>query len=156
MNRRRISAAALLSSAVVTLTTVCALGTSASAAPAAGGDGGTIAASVDKPCYHPAGYDHFLKLESAEADQGDTRLNVTEVSCTVDPDNEEDVRYTTIRSASMLVHADAEVQVISDTGAPRTVQPGWLVDHKLSNSPYFYYRADTQDRITAMQEIYHP
>ncbi|MFE7110615.1 hypothetical protein ACFU98_33990 [Streptomyces sp. NPDC057575] len=130
----------------VALTAVCGLGTSAAAAPAA----------VERPCYHPVGHDHFFKLESAEADQGDTRLNITEVGCTVDPDNEAEVRCTAIRSASMLVQAGAEVQVIGDTGAPRTVRPGWLVDNKLSDSPYFYYRADAQDRITSMQEIYHP
>ncbi|MCX4864235.1 hypothetical protein OHU11_13900 [Streptomyces sp. NBC_00257] len=125
-------------------------------APAAKGTTGGETGSDGKPCYHPEGYDHFLELASAQVDQGDTRVNFTEVSCTYDPADEQNVTYTAVRKGSALIHAGAEVQVVGDTGNPRTVPAGWLVDHKPPNTPYFYYRADAQGRITAMQEIYHP
>jgi len=131
-------------------------GTATAASPSTSAPAASGSAGGGKPCYHPAGFDHFFKLNSAEVDQGDTRLNVTEVSCLVDPDNDEIVKYTPIRSTSMLVHAGARVQVLSGTGNPHTVQAGWLVDNKLSNSPYFYYQANTEHQVTAMQEIYHP
>ncbi|MEV5203264.1 hypothetical protein [Streptomyces sp. NPDC053720] len=123
-----------------------------------GGKGATggKTGSGGKPCYHPEGYDHFLELASAEVDQGDTRVDFTEVGCTYDPADEQNVTYTAVRKGSALIHAGAEVQVVGDTGNPRTVPAGWLVDHELPNTPYFYYRADAQGRITAMQEIYHP
>ncbi|MFD0339311.1 hypothetical protein ACFVH0_11520 [Streptomyces sp. NPDC127117] len=153
MNRRRISAAVLLGSAVIALASATgpatAVATATTVAASGSGSGG-------KPCYHPDGYDHFLELDSAEVDQGDTRVNFTEVSCTYDPADEQNVKYTAIRKGSALVHAGAEVEVVGDTGNPRAVPAGWLVDHKLPNSPYFYYRADAQGLITAMREIYHP
>lgn len=131
-------------------------GSRPASAPAAKGTTGGETGPGDKPCYHPEGYDHFLELSSAEVDQGDTRVNFTEVSCTYDPADEQNVTYTAVRKGSALIHAGAEVQVVGDTGNPRTVPAGWLVDHKLPNTPYFYYRADAQGRITAMREIYHP
>lgn len=143
MNRRRVSAAVLLGSAVITLT-------------AASGPAIAATAAGEKPCYHPEGYDRFLELDSAEVDQGDTRVNFTEVSCTYDPADEQNVKYTAIRKDSVLIHAGATVQVVGDTGNPRTVPAGWLVDNKLPNTPYFYYQADAQGQITAMREIYHP
>ena len=124
-------------------------------APAGGSSASN--ASGGKACYHPAGVDHFFKLDSAEVDQGDTRLNITKVTCTVNPANDEDVSYTPIgASTSVLVHADAKVQVLSGGSALKTVPAGWLVDNKLTNSPYFYYQANTQNQITSMQEVYHP
>ncbi|MCT2548784.1 hypothetical protein [Streptomyces atratus] len=137
-------------------TTTSDTGSRPASAPAAKGTTGGETGPGDKPCYHPEGYDHFLELSSAEVDQGDTRVNFTEVSCTYDPADEQNVTYTAVRKGSALIHAGAEVQVVGDTGNPRTVPAGWLVDHKLPNTPYFYYRADAQGRITAMREIYHP
>ncbi|MFG3532201.1 hypothetical protein ACGF8B_36535 [Streptomyces sp. NPDC047917] len=131
-------------------------GSRPASAPAEEGTTGGGTGSGDKPCYHPEGYDHFLELASAEVDRGDTRVNFTEVGCTYDPADEQHVEYTAIRKGSALIHAGAEVQVVGDNGNPSTVPAGWLVDHELPNTPYFYYRADAQGRITAMQEIYHP
>ncbi|MEL5957671.1 hypothetical protein AADR41_23435 [Streptomyces sp. CLV115] len=139
-----------------TATAASDTGSRPASAPAAEGTTGGGTGSGNKPCYHPEGYDHFLELASAEVYRGDTRVNFTEVGCSYDPADEQHVEYTAIRKGSALIHAGAEVQVVGETGSPRTVPAGWLVDNKLPNTPYFYYRADAQGRITAMQEIYHP
>jgi hypothetical protein len=110
-----------------------------------------------KPCHLPAGYDGFFKLDSAEVYQGDTTVRVTPETCTVNRNNDEDVIYTPIEAArSFVVASDASVNVFSGTGNPDSVAPHWLVNHKLVNSPYFYYHVSGQNQITAMQEIYHP
>jgi hypothetical protein len=98
----------------------------------------------------------FLKLDSAAATAGGTSLNVTIMSCTVDPANDEDVDYTPMRSAVVLVHAGAQIQVLMPDNNLRVVPASWLVSHQLVNKPYFSYQDDAQHQITAMQQIYHP
>jgi hypothetical protein len=110
-----------------------------------------------KPCYLPTGYDHFFKLDSAEVYQGDTTVRVTPETCTVNKNDDEDVVYTPVGAArSFVVDSGASVKVLKDTTTPDSVTPRWLVDNKLVNSPYFSYRVNGQNHITAMQEIYHP
>lgn len=98
----------------------------------------------------------FLKLNSAGAAPGGTSLNVTIVSCTVDPVNDEDVDYTPIRTATVQVHPGAQIQVLMPDNNLRTVPGSWLVSHQLVNTPYFSYQDDAQHEITAMKQIYHP
>ena len=185
MNRRRASAAVVLGSAVVCLATACgpegpgqgaaptASAPSVPSAPAspsstpspsstsmpsspASPAAGTTGAGR-KPCYRPAGYDGFFKLDSAEVYQGHTTVRVTPETCSVDPGNDEDVSYTPIEAArSFVVGSGASVKVLSGTGTPDPVSPSWLVNHPLVNSPYFFYRLDSQGQIAAIQEIYHP
>jgi hypothetical protein len=130
-------------------TSVAPTGTPKKASGSAGGG--------RKPCYLPKGYDHFLKLDSAEVYQGDTIVHVTPETCSVNPNDDEDISYTPIEAArSFVVGSRASVEILSSTATPHSVTPRWLVDNKLVNSPYFYYRVNGQNQITAMQEIYHP
>lgn len=98
----------------------------------------------------------FFKLDSASAAQGATQLSITVVSCTVNPDDDEDVQYTPIRTATVLIHTGAKIQVLTPSNSMQTVNEGWLVNNQLVNTPYFGYQDDAQHQITAMQEIYHP
>ncbi|MGW1409746.1 hypothetical protein [Streptomyces sp. NPDC002403] len=116
-------------------------------------------ATAWQPCHLPAGYKHFFKLESAKSFQGSTVVRVTPETCSVNTKNDEDVVYTPIGAARSFVFAPgASVKVFTDinTTAVKSVAPKWLVNHKLTNSPHFYYRVNDQSRITAMEEIYHP
>ena len=121
------------------------------------GNGSGSAGGSRKPCDLPKGYDHFFQLDSAEVGQGSTVVRVTPETCSVNPNDDEDVSYTPVAAArSFAVGSGACVKVLSGTAALESVTPRWLVDNKLVNSPYFYYRVNGQNQITAMQEIYHP
>lgn len=100
--------------------------------------------------------DGFLKLDSATDAQGGTQVNVTIVTCSVDPGDAADVAYAPVSSAALPVRDGAQIQVLTPGGILQTVDAGWLVDHQVVNTPYFYYQEDAQHQITAMQEIYHP
>ena len=72
---------------------------------------------------------------------------------------EETLPYTSCNSPARSRNSfgsGASVKVLSGTGTPDPVSPSWLVNHPLVNSPYFFYRLDSQGQIAAMQEIYHP
>jgi hypothetical protein len=132
-------------------------GTAAGAPTGAPVAGSGSAGGGRKPCYLPTGYDHFFKLDSAEVYQGDTIVRVTLETCSVNPDDDEDVSYTPVEAAqSFVVGSGASVKILSGTGTPDSVAPRWLVDNKLVNSPHFYYRVNGRNQITAMEEIYHP
>ncbi|MEU8976591.1 hypothetical protein AB0D11_46935 [Streptomyces monashensis] len=162
MNHRYVSAAAVLASAAAFL----AAGGSAGAAPnaAAGspaasvkaGSARTTGATSWKPCHLPAGYKHFFKLDSAKNVRGKTVVRVTPETCKVNTANDEDVVYTPSGTARTLVFASgASVKVLKDTTTVQVI-PKWLVNHRLANSPYFYYRVNSHNQITAVEEIYHP
>ncbi|MET9530013.1 hypothetical protein ABZY02_05500 [Streptomyces sp. NPDC006649] len=180
MNHRYVSAAVVLASAAALVATACgssgASPRTAASAPivsikadsATGGPAtatvadaqarttGATGATAWKPCHLPAGYKHFFKLDSAKNVRGKTVVRVTPETCKVNTVNDEDVIYTASGAAkSLVVASGASVKVLSDTTTVK-VTPKWLVNHKLANSPYFYYRVNGQNQITAMQEIYHP
>ncbi|MGW3267533.1 hypothetical protein [Streptomyces sp. NPDC001056] len=168
MKHRYVSAAVVLASAAALVTVACG-SSSAGPNPAAGtpaasaktgsattGAAGTPVAAAWKPCYLPTGYQHFLKLESAKDSHGNTVVRVTPEACKVNTRNDEDVVYTSTGAVRSLGFASgASVKVLKDTTTVK-VTPKWLVNHKLANSPYFYYRVNGKNQITAMQEIYHP
>ncbi|WP_370366099.1 hypothetical protein [Catenulispora sp. GP43] len=166
--KRRRSAALLVGSAAIMLCAGCGSGATQAASTAAvptGAAAPTAAASTAspstdttgrKPCSHPTAMSGFLKLDSAQAAQGGTRLSVTIVSCTVDPVNDEDVDYTPTRTDSYPAAAGAQIQVLAPDNNLQTVAAAWLVSHQVVNTPYFYYQDDAQHQITALQEIYHP
>lgn len=163
MNRRYVSAAVVLASAAALVATTCGSSSAgpnaAASAPAVSakvGSSRTDGATVWKPCYLPAGYKHFFKLDSAKNAKGHAVVRVTPETCKVNRDDDEDVVYTPSGAARSFVFASgATVKVLRDTTTVK-VTPKWLVNHKLANSPYFYYRVNGQNQITAMQEIYHP
>jgi hypothetical protein len=123
-----------------------------SATDSTGTDGG------GKPCALPAGFDHFFKLDSAETYQGRTVVRVAPETCTVDPANDEDVTYTAVQAAqSFTIGSAASVKVLDDySTTPHAASPSWLVSHHLSGDAQFYCSLDDQNRITAMEQIYHP
>jgi hypothetical protein len=125
-------------------------------APQPAGGAGTN--SGRKPCALPAGFDHFFKLDSAETYQGRTVVRATPETCSVDKGNDEDVSYTPIHAAqSFTVNSAASVKVLDDySTTPHAVSPSWLVSHHLGGNAQFYYKVDGQNRITAMEQIYHP
>ncbi|MGN5377268.1 hypothetical protein ACQ4WX_04890 [Streptomyces lasalocidi] len=126
------------------------------AASVKAGSARTTGATSWKPCYLPAGYKHFFKLGSAKNVRGKTVVRVTPETCKVNTSNDEDVVYTPSGAARSLVFASgASVKVLKDTTTVK-VTPKWLVNHKLANSPYFYYRVNGHSQITAVEEIYHP
>lgn len=161
MNHRYVSGAVVAASAAALLVTA---GGPSSASPTAAastavsaraGSAGATGVSW-KPCLLPAGYKHFFKLESAKNVRGKTVVRVTPETCKVNTENDEDVVYTPSGAAKSLAFASgASVKVLKGT-TTMTVAPKWLVNHKLGNSPYFYYRVDGHSQITAMREIYHP
>ncbi|MFB7502101.1 hypothetical protein [Streptomyces broussonetiae] len=163
MSHRYLSAAVVLASSAALLAT--AAGTSSAgpnaaastpAVSAKAGSATTTAATAWKPCYLPAGYQHFLKLDSAKYVRGRTVVRITPQTCKVNTRNDEDVVYTPSGAVRSYVFASgASVKVLKDTTTVK-VTPHWLVNHRLDNTPYFYYRVNGQGRITAMQEIYHP
>ncbi|MFG2625462.1 hypothetical protein [Streptomyces sp. NPDC048473] len=177
MNHRYVSTAVVLASAAALLAAACgsssaspnatastpAVSTKAGSATrgpgavtAANAQARTTGATAWKPCHLPAGYKHFFKLDSAKNFQGNTVVRVTPETCKVNTENDEDVDYTPSGAARSYVFASgASVKVLSDTTTVK-VTPKWLVNHKLANSPHFYYRVNGQSQITAMQEIYHP
>ncbi|MHB9856764.1 hypothetical protein [Streptomyces sp. YIM S03343] len=116
----------------------------------------TTGATAWRPCYLPAGYDHFLKLDSAKNVRGKTVVRVTPETCKVNTHNDENVVYTPSGPARSLGFASgASVKVLRDSTTVK-VTPKWLVNHKLTNTPYFYYRVNRHSQITAAQEIFHP
>ncbi|MCX4728847.1 hypothetical protein ACIPW9_18725 [Streptomyces sp. NPDC090052] len=166
MNHRYVSAAVVLASAAALLATTCgsssaspraaastpAVSTAAGQPTAASGSAGTHW----QPCHLPAGYKTLFKLDSAKNLHGKTVVRVTPETCKVNANNDEDVVYTPKGAARSLVFASgASVKVLKDTTTVK-VTPEWLVNHKLANSPYFYYRVNGHSQVTAMQEIYHP
>ncbi|MFE2377923.1 hypothetical protein [Streptomyces sp. NPDC059398] len=157
MNHRYVSAALALASAAALVAT--ASGTSGAASPrtAASTQAASASAGVSwKPCHPPAGYQHFLKLNSAKNVKGKTVVRVTPQKCRVNTRNDEDVDYTATGAARSYSFAPgASVKVLRDTTAHK-VTPQWLVTHKLANTPYFSYRLNGRHQITAMEEIYHP
>ncbi|MFJ3712809.1 hypothetical protein OG204_34560 [Streptomyces sp. NBC_01387] len=157
MNHRYVSTAVVLGSAAALLATMCG-SSSASPRPATSAPAVTSgkAGGSWQPCHLPAGYKHFFKLDSAKNVKGNTVVRVTPETCRVNTKNDEDVIYTPSGAAQSLVFASgASVKVLSDT-TTRKVTPKWLVNHKLANTPYFYYRVNGQSQISAMEEIYHP
>ena len=151
MKYRHVSAAVVLASAAALLAATCGSAGASPKAPAR-----TTKATAWKPCYLPTGYQHFLKLDSAKTVKGNTVVRVTPETCKVNTANDEDVVYTASGAARSLGFAPgASVEVLRDTTTVK-VAPSWLVNHKLANSPYFYYRVNGKGQITAMQEIYHP
>ncbi|KUM99094.1 hypothetical protein AQI95_40615 [Streptomyces yokosukanensis] len=163
MNHRYVSGAIVLASAAALL---AAAGGSSSASPNAAARATAVStkapsaaatgATAWKPCHLPAGYKHFFKLDSAKHLSGRTVVRVTPETCKVNTENDEDVVYTPSGAPRSLVFASgASVEVLRDTTTVK-VAPKWLVNHKLANSPYFYYRVNGHGQITAMQEIYHP
>nr|WP_285551965.1 hypothetical protein [Streptomyces hygroscopicus] len=168
MKHRYVSAAVVLASAAALVATACgsssaapytATGTptaSAGTGPATTGAAGTPVTTTWKPCYLPKGYQHFFKLESAKDSHGKTVVRVTPETCKVNTRDDEDVVYTPTGAARSLGFASgASVKVLKETTTVQ-VTPKWLVNHKLTNTPYFYYRVNGKNQITAMQEIYHP
>lgn len=163
MNHRYISGAIVLASAAALLATA---GGSSSASPntaastpavsTKAGSAGAAGAAAWKPCYLPAGYKHFFKLDSAKNVRGKTVVSVTPETCKVNTENDEDVVYTPSGPARSFAFASgASVKVLKGATIVK-VAPKWLVNHQLDNSPYFYYRVNGQSQITSMQEIYHP
>lgn len=166
MNRRR-GAAMLLGSGAIMLAGACTSSTSAgtttgaAVATSAAADSSPAAPASSasdgrKPCSHPTAMSGFLKLDSASAAGGGTSLNITIMTCSVDPADDEDVDYTPIRTATVQVHAGAQIQVLMPDNNLQTVSGSWLVGHQLVNTPYFTYQDDARHEITAMQQIYHP
>ncbi|WP_328334813.1 MULTISPECIES: hypothetical protein [unclassified Streptomyces] len=157
MTHRYVSAAVVLASAAALLATAC--GSSGASPRAAAGQPAVASGSAGsgwQPCHLPAGYKNFFKLDSAKNIRGNTVVRVTPETCKVNRNNDEDVVYTPRGAAhSLVIASGASVKVLRDTTTVK-VTPNWLVNHKLANSPYFYYRVNGQNRITAMQEIYHP
>ncbi|WP_331748247.1 hypothetical protein OG520_41300 (plasmid) [Streptomyces sp. NBC_00984] len=180
MNHRYVSAAVVLTSAAALLaaaggpsgaspnpaastTAVSTTAGSATGSPgtptAADAQARTKGAAAWQPCYLPTGYKHFFELESAKNVHGSIVVRVTPETCNVNTENDEDVVYTPTGAArSYVFAAGASVKVFSDidTTTVKSVAPKWLVNHKLTNTPHFYYRLNGQRQITAMQEIYHP
>lgn len=177
--KRRRSAALLTGSAAIMLCAACgssaaptASAASVSTAPAAApastapstapltAPSSAASSSTDtsgrKPCSHPTAMSGFLKLDSAQTTQDGVQVSVTIVSCSVDPVNDEDVDYTTVRTDSYPVRAGAQIHVLAPDNNLQTVNAAWLVSHQVVNTPYFYYQDDPQHEITALQEIYHP
>lgn len=160
MNHRYVSGAVVLASAAALVAATCG-SSSASPNPSAGttavsAQAGTTGATAWRPCYLPSEYKHFFKLESAKNVRGKTVVRVTPETCKVNTHNDEDVVYTPSGAArSLTFAAGASVKVLKDSTTVK-VAPKWLVNHKLSNTPYFYYRVNGHNQITAMQEIFHP
>ncbi|MBL1120871.1 hypothetical protein JK364_52770 [Streptomyces sp. 110] len=162
MNHRYASALVVLASAAALLVAECG---SSSASPRLTASNPTVSTKAGsarttstawKPCHLPAGYKHFFKLDSAKKVHGKTVVRVTPQTCKVNTENDEDVVYTPSGAARSLGFASgASVKVLRDTTTVK-VAPKWLVDHELTNTPYFHYRVNGQNQITAMQEIYHP
>ncbi|AQW49735.1 MULTISPECIES: hypothetical protein [Streptomyces] len=163
MNHRYASALVVLASAAALLVAECGSSSasprSAASNPAVStkaGSARTTGATAWKPCHLPAGYKHFFKLDSAKKVSGNTVVRVTPQTCKVNTENDEDVVYTPSGAARSLGFASgASVKVLRDTTTVK-VAPKWLVNHELTNTPYFHYRVNGQNQITAMQEIYHP
>ncbi|MEY9890129.1 hypothetical protein ABIA31_003787 [Catenulispora sp. MAP5-51] len=169
--KRRRSAALLTGSAAIMLCAACgssaaptasaaSVSTAPAAAPASTAPSSAASSSTDtsgrKPCSHPTAMSGFLKLDSAQTTQDGVQVSVTIVSCSVDPVNDEDVDYTTVRTDSYPVRAGAQIHVLAPDNNLQTVNAAWLVSHQVVNTPYFYYQDDPQHEITALQEIYHP
>ncbi|GAA2414344.1 hypothetical protein GCM10010433_11790 [Streptomyces pulveraceus] len=161
MSHRYVSAAAVLASTAALL--AVASGSSGAspnqAASATTASTTAVSTTAWQPCYLPKGYKHFFELESAKKVQGKTVVRVTPETCSVNTKNDEDVAYTPLGAARSLAFAPgASVEVFSDINSTtvKSVAPTWLVNHKLTNSPHFYYRVNGKNQITAMQEIYHP
>ncbi|MGW3205720.1 hypothetical protein [Streptomyces sp. NPDC001135] len=163
MKHRYVSVAVVLASSAALLATTCG---SSSASPSGtanapdvyvqAGSASPTGSAAWRPCYLPAGYKHFFKLDSAKSVRGRTVVRVTPETCKVNTENDEDVVYTPSGAARSLAFASgASVKVLKDTTTVK-VAPKWLVNHRLANSPYFYYRVNSKSQITAMQEIYHP
>ncbi|MFE3942311.1 hypothetical protein ACFXPV_10600 [Streptomyces sp. NPDC059118] len=163
MSHRYVSAAAVLASTAALLAVASG---SSGASPNQAASATTVSTTAVsttttawQPCYLPKGYKHFFELESAKNIQGKTVVRVTRETCSVNTKNDEDVAYTPLGAARSLAFAPgASVEVFSDINSTtvKSVAPTWLVNHKLTNSPHFYYRVNGQNQITAMQEIYHP
>ncbi|GGU98736.1 hypothetical protein GCM10010260_38450 [Streptomyces filipinensis] len=161
--KRYVSAAVVLASTAALVATACgssSAGTNAVASTAGvsaqAASAGAAGATSWKPCYLPSGYKHFFKLDSAKFVRGKTVVRVTPETCKVNAGNDEDVVYTPSGAARSSGFASgASVKVLKDTTTVK-VAPKWLVNHRLTNSPYFYYRVNSKGQITAMEEIYHP
>lgn len=155
MNRRTALTTVVLGSAAVLLSTLCGSSYAASGTPKADAkaSGGSW-----KACYEPSGYDHFFALHSAKLHQGRVTVRVTPETCRVNKQNDEDVVYTASGAARTLVvpsHASVKVLDLNVDTSPHKVAPRWLVSHKLTNAD-FYYRVNSKNQVTAMEEIYHP
>ncbi|MFE6667528.1 hypothetical protein ACFVFH_28705 [Streptomyces sp. NPDC057697] len=158
MSYRQITAAAAVLASTAALL-VAAAGSSGASPNDAGVRAGAAGTTAWQPCYLPTGYKHFFELKSAKNVQGKTVVRVTPETCSVNTENDEDVSYTPLGAArSLTIAPGASVEVFSDINSTtmESVAPAWLVSHKLTNSPHFYYRVNGRNQITAMQEIYHP
>ncbi|ANP52345.1 hypothetical protein J2Z21_008785 [Streptomyces griseochromogenes] len=163
MKHRYLSGVVVLASAAALVAAACGSSSASPNAPAGtlvvhakAEPAGTTGATAWKPCYLPAGYKNFFKLDSAKNVRGKTVVRVTPETCKVNTENDEDVVYTPSGAARSFAFASgASVKVLRDSTTVK-VTPKWLVNHQLDNTPYFYYRVNGHSQITAMQEIFHP